>query len=319
MFGVGVLMGVFPAHTLLRTRDAALLEGADFVVDVGGVWDAAHGRFDHHQRGFDGARPAQQPEPPANSGATPASEPVGYASAGLVWTAWGAAYVQAWAQTQAAVIGPQGLDPAAVAEVVRSIDESLVQYLDMVDTGQADVAPGIFGLSSLIAQLNTHWLEEQGLDHAAKAALQDQRFVEAVGITRRFLDRAISKKVAQIRALDTVRQSPRLLGGRLLQLREGGMPWTHVVVHEMPEVLLVVYPDSEGQQFQLKTVPVQPGSFTARMDLPAAWAGLRDAELAAASGVADSVFCHMNLFIAGARSLEGAVALAQQALAGAPR
>jgi uncharacterized UPF0160 family protein len=303
VFGVGILMGVFPSHTLIRTRKQELIEAADFVVDVGGTWDAATGRFDHHQRGFDGARPAREVDGVVVPG-------VGYASAGLVWAAHGAAYVQAWATHHG-----HTLDAAAVAEIERSIDHSLVQYLDIVDTGQGDVSPGIFGLSSLIAQLNTHWLEEQGLDQAAKAQLLETRFREAIAITRKFLDHAISKKVAQLRAMDTVRNAPRLLGGRVLHLQEGGMPWTHVVVHEMPEVMFVLYPDSDGNQYQIKTVPVEAGSFTARMDLPDAWAGLRDAELAAVNGVADSVFCHLNLFIGGARSLEGAVQMAELALA----
>jgi uncharacterized UPF0160 family protein len=235
---------------------------------------------------------------------------VGYASAGLVWSAFGHAYVNAWASAQC-----QTLDEPAVAEIVRSIDHSLVQYLDLVDTGQADVSPGIFGLSSLIAQLNTHWLEEKGLDHDGRAQLLETRFREAIAITRKFLDHAISKKIAQLRAMETVRSAPRLLEGRVLHLNEGGMPWTHVVVHEMPEVMFVIYPDSEGDQYQIKTVPVEAGSFTARMDLPERWAGLRDAELAAVSGVADSVFCHLNLFIGGARSFEGAVQMAELALA----
>jgi uncharacterized UPF0160 family protein len=303
VFGVGILMGVFPSHTLIRTRKQELIEAADFVVDVGGTWDAATGRFDHHQRGFDGARPAREVDGVMVPG-------VGYASAGLVWSAHGAAYIQAWATHHG-----HALDATAVAEIERSIDHSLVQYLDIVDTGQGDVSPGIFGLSSLIAQLNTHWLEEQGLDQAAKAQLLETRFREAIAITRKFLDHAISKKVAQLRAMDTVRNAPRLLGGRVLHLQEGGMPWTHVVVHEMPEVMFVLYPDSDGNQYQIKTVPVEAGSFTARMDLPDAWAGLRDAELAAANGVADSVFCHLNLFIGGARSLAGAVQMAELALA----
>jgi uncharacterized UPF0160 family protein len=202
-----------------------------------------------------------------------------------------------------------------VAEITRSIDQSLVQYLDIVDTGQGDVAPGIFGLSALVAQLNTHWMEEQGLTSDAKAQLQEARFCEAMGIVRRFLDRAIVKKISQIRSRDIVRQSPRLLDGKVLHLREGGMPWTGVVVDEMPEVLFVIYPDSDGSQYQIKTVPVEPGSFDTRRDLPQSWAGLRDAELAAVTGVPDSVFCHLNLFIGGARSLEGAVRLAALALA----
>ena len=303
VFGVGVLMGVFPSHTLVRTRKQEVIDAADFAVDVGGTWDAATGRFDHHQRGFDGARPVREV-----NGQTVAG--VGYASAGLVWSAHGAAYVQAWAARNG-----HALDAATTVDIVQSIDTSLVQYLDMVDTGQADVAPGIFGLSALVAQLNTHWLEEQGLDHSAKAQLLETRFREAIAITRKFLDHAISKKVAQLRAMDTVRQAPRLLGGRVLHLQEGGMPWTHVVVHEMPEVMFVIYPDSDGNQYQIKTVPVEPGSFTARMDLLESWAGLRDAEMAAVTGVADSVFCHLNLFIGGARSFDGALRLAELALA----
>ncbi len=305
VFGVGILMGVFPSHRLVRTRKQELIDAADFAVDVGGVWDAAKGRFDHHQRGFDGARAAQLVDGNTLPG-------VGYASAGLVWSQYGTAYVQAWCTAQG-----HALDAAAIEQIVRSIDHSLVQYLDIVDTGQGDVSPGIFGLSSLIAQLNTHWLEEKGLDHAAKAQLLETRFREAIAITRKFLDHAISKKVAQLRAMDTVRQAPRLLGGRVLHLQEGGMPWTHVVLNEMPEVMFVIYPDSDGDQYQIKTVPVEAGSFTARMDLPASWAGLRDGELAAVNGVADSVFCHLNLFIGGARSFEGAVKMAELALADA--
>lgn len=302
VFGVGVLMGAFPRHELLRTRQQAAIDAADFAVDVGGEWVPERGRFDHHQRGFDGARPAQTVNGLEQPG-------VGYASAGLVWSAHGAAYARALAQARGFA-----LDDDAIASIVHSIDHSLVQYLDMVDTGQGEVAPGIFGLSSLIAQLNTNWLEERGLDVQAKAKLQDARFVEAVAITRKFLDQAIVKKVGQILAVDTVRQSPRLLNGRVLHLREGGMPWTRVVVDEMPDVRLVIYPDSDGSQFQVKTVPVEVGSFDSRMDLPAAWAGLRDAELTAVTGVADSVFCHLNLFIAGARSFEGAVRLAELTL-----
>ena len=303
VFGVGVLMGVFPSYSLIRTRKQELIDTAKFVVDVGGIWDASGGRFDHHQRGFDGARPAHEVDGKTVPG-------VGYASAGLVWAAHGAEYVRAWATTQGHTLNAQAVD-----DVVRSIDHSLVQYLDIVDTGQGDVSPGIFGLSSLIAQLNTHWMEEKGMDGKVKAQLQETRFREAIAITRKFLDHAISKKLAQISAVDTVRAAPRLVGGKVLHLQEGGMPWTRVVVDEMPEVMFVIYPDSDGDQYQIKTVPVEPGSFTARLDLPKSWAGLRDQELAAVTGVKDSVFCHLNLFIGGARSFDGAVRLAELALA----
>jgi uncharacterized UPF0160 family protein len=302
VFGVGVLMAVFPNHTLVRTRNNALIEAADFAVDVGGLWVAATGRFDHHQRGFQGTRPTRMVDGQDMPG-------VGYASAGLVWAQYGTAYVDV-------VVRDKGfaLDGSALEDIARSIDASLVQYLDMVDTGQSEVAPGLYGLSSLLAQLNTNWMEESGLQTDAKAQLQETRFREAIAITRRFLDRAIIKKISQIRSKDIVRQAPRLLGGKVLHLQEGGMPWTGVVADEMPDVLFVIYPDSDGDQYQVKTVPVEPGSFIARRDLPRQWAGLRDHELAAVTGVPDSVFCHANLFIGGARSLQGAIRMAELAL-----
>lgn len=302
-FAVAVLAALFPDHTLIRTRDPDAVARADFAVDVGGLWDPAAGRFDHHQREFEGARVRL-----AEDGRMVRAE--GYASAGLVWREYGAAYVRLLADRMGV-----RLEAAAADAIARDVDSALVRYLDQVDNGEDQVAPGIFGLSELLSLLNTDWMEEQGLDAAARADLQVQRFHEAMALSTRFLDAFIRRKIGQGLAAGKVRAGERLLGGRLLHLAEGGMPWTRVVVEEMPEVLLVLYPDGEDDRWQLRTVPQRLGSFRARMDLPAAWAGLRDAELAAATGVPDAAFCHRNLFIAVARSFAGALRLAELALA----
>jgi uncharacterized UPF0160 family protein len=303
VFGVAVLAAVFPAHELVRTRDADEIARADFAVDVGGTWDAARGRFDHHQRGFDGTRVRQE------GGATVPAE--GYASAGLVWKEFGLAYVK-----QVAKAMGQPLADPALAGIAADIDASLVRYLDLVDTGAEMVAPGAFGLSSHVAALNSAWFEDEGLDTPARAQLQMERFREAMGIVQRLLQRLVMRRIGQELAAAKVRGAQRLLDGRVLHLAEGGMPWSAVVVQEMPEVLLVLYPeaDESGQRHVLRTVPARDGSFESRMDLPDAWGGLRDAELAAASGVPDALFCHANLFIAVARSFQGALRLAELAL-----
>lgn len=296
VFGVAVLAALHPEHEIVRTRTAAEIARSDFAVDVGGEWDAARGRFDHHQRGFAGAREGAE----------------GYASAGLVWKEFGVAYVRHVASS----LG-QSLDDATLAGVAADVDSALVRYLDLVDTGAASVAPGVFGLSSQVALLNSTWLEEQPLDAAAQARLQLARFQDAVGIVQRFLQRLVLRRIGQELAAEQVRGAERLLGGRVLHLAAGGMPWTALVVKEMPEVLFVLYPerDESGVRHVLRTVPVEIGSFDARRDLPAAWAGLRDAELAAVSGVPDATFCHTNLFIGVARSYDGALKMAELALA----
>jgi uncharacterized UPF0160 family protein len=302
VFGVAVLAAVFPDHRIIRTRDPQEIAGADFVVDVGGEWDPARGRFDHHQRGFEGARVSV-----GSVGQPLRAE--GYASAGLVWREFGQAYVQQAAQG----LGP-ALDAATVAKIAQDVDATLVRYLDLVDNGAADVAPGVFGLSSQLSLLNTTWLEEKGLANEALAELQLERFREAMAFVDRSLRRFVLRSVGQVLAADTVRRAARLLDGRVLHLTDGGMPWTRIVVDEMPDVLLVIYPETGRDQIQIRTVPAAHGSFDSRMDLPAAWAGLRDEQLAAVTGVPDAVFCHMNLFIAGARSLEGAMRMAALAL-----
>lgn len=301
VFGVAVLAALHPDHEIERTRDAQAIARGDFAVDVGGEWDAARGRFDHHQRGFDGARASGE----------------GYASAGLVWREFGAGYVAQVARSMG-----EDLPAGTLARIAEEIDASLVRYLDLVDTGAATVAPGAFGLSTQVAVLNSTWLEEQGLDAGARARLQLERFREGMAVVERFLHRLVQRRIGQELAADRVRGAERLLGGRLLALAEGGMPWTGVVVQEMPGVLLVLYAESDegGERHILRTVPVEAGSFANRMDLPADWAGLRDEELAAATGVADALFCHTNRFIAVARSRAGALRLAELALqAAAPR
>ena len=303
VFGVAVLAAVFPDHEVIRTRDPERLSRADFVVDVGGTWEPAAGRFDHHQRGFTGARTRQDAD-----GQVVRAEV--YAAAGLVWAEHGRACVQQLAQS----LGHRA-DDVLAARIAADLDDALVRYIDLIDNGAADVAPGIFGLSSQLALLNTGWLEERQLDAQALAALQLERFHEAMAVVHRALQRFVLRAIGQAVAAGDVRGAERVAQGRVLLLREGGMPWTRVVVEEMPEVMLVVFPESSRAQYQLRTVPAALGSFASRMDLPAAWAGLRDAQLAQVSGVPDAVFCHKNLFIAGARSLEGALRMAALALA----
>ncbi|MDB5848800.1 MAG: hypothetical protein JWP29_2552 [Rhodoferax sp.] len=287
VFGVAVLLLLHPDAALLRTRDAEVIAQADFAVDVGGEWDAARGRFDHHQRGFAGAR---------DSG-------VVYASAGLVWHAYGPALVEK----------TFGLNDSALARsVAEALDEELVQHLDRADTGAAHGAPGLFGLSALMSQFNTTW-DTRGDAHQDEVnALAN--FREAVGVITTILTATLGQLRSKYQGAQLVRHAEKLFDGRALLMPRGGLPWREVVSKEMPEVLFVVYPDSSAQQYQVHVVTVEPHSFQARKDLPNPWAGLRLAELAEVTGVPDAVFCHNGRFIAGAGSLAGAKRLAEIAL-----
>jgi uncharacterized UPF0160 family protein len=300
VWAVAVLDSVFPGCELVRTRDPARIDTADFAVDVGGIWDPQHGRFDHHQKGFAGAR---------QSG-------VIYASAGLVWKEHGARCVALLAEAHA----DRTLTAKDAQDIAYAIDSDLVQYLDMADTGAARNAPGSYGLSAVISGFNPNWMDEERAGSAAAIEeLRLRRFRRAMEFTTDILINQVRYRVGGLLAAEQVRQAERLEDGRLLLLKNGALPWAAVVRNEMPNVLFVISHDRTEQRYMLHTVPAAADSFEARRDLPAAWAGLRDAELAAVTGVPDAVFCHNARFIAAAVSFEGALTMARQALACEPR
>lgn len=294
-WAVAVLQVLHPVCQIVRTRDPAVIEAADFAIDVGGIWDPATGRFDHHQKGFNAARPSGVP----------------YASAGLVWREYGARCVAALAAAHA---GHQLPDDKA-REMAYAIDADIVQYLDLSDVGAAKSAPGSYGLSAVVSGYNPNWLDEQRLGSAEAAdAYRLSQFRRAMAVLSDILVNAVTYRVGALLALEQVRQGEVLEGGKVLLLNNGALPWTQVVRKEMPKVLFVVSHSPAEQRYTLHTVPVSPDSFKARADLPAPWAGLRDAELAAVTGVPDAIFCHNGRFIAAVKSYQGARAMAALAL-----
>jgi uncharacterized UPF0160 family protein len=294
-WAVATLKVLYPDAQVMRTRDPALIGQGDFAIDVGGVWDPASGRFDHHQKGFDVARQTGVP----------------YAAAGLVWREYGARCVRALALAQTG----QRLGDDAAQQIAYAVDADIVQYLDLSDVGAAKNAPGGYGLSAIISGYNLSWLDEERVGYGEAAeSLRLEQFMRAVAVLTDIMANAVKYRIGALLALEQVRQGQVLEGGRLLFLKNAALPWSAVVRKEMPKVLFVISYSMGEQRYLMHTVSVSPDSFEARADLPRSWAGLRDAELAAVTGVPDATFCHNGRFIAAARSYEGIMAMAQQAL-----
>lgn len=294
-WAVAVLNVLFPACDIVRTRNPVAIEAADFAIDVGGIWDPATGRFDHHQKGFDGARPTGVP----------------YASAGLVWREYGTRCV---ASLAAAHCG-HDLPEDKAREIAYGIDADIVQYLDLSDVGAAKNAPGGYGLSAVVSGFNPNWMDEQRLGYADAAdAYRLSQFKRAMALLTDILINAVKYRVGAMLAVEQVRQAEVLEGGKVLFLTNSALPWSQVVRKEMPNILFILSHSIAEQRYMLHTVPISTESFKARADLPEAWAGLRDAELAAVTGVADASFCHNGRFIAAAKSYDGARTMMSQAL-----
>jgi len=280
---------------VVRTRDQRVVAEADVAVDVGGEYVPERGRFDHHQRGGAGVRDNGIP----------------YAAAGLVWRHYGPRLVAAELGRQ---LGRAPTDEEAAA-VAAEVDCLLIQPVDAVDCGVelaegwkfADIRP--LTLSHLVSQRNPRW------DEDASPAAIDGRFHEAVEqLALPALRATLGEAVARRRAADVVHQGDLVCDRRVLVLPRF-CPWQETVLTHpgMRDVLYVVFP-AIGGGWSVQCVPPELGSFGQRKPLPAAWAGLRDAALVAATGVEDAVFCHPGRFIAGAGSQVGALRLAELAV-----
>ena len=271
VFSIAVLKHVLPSFKLVRTRDKALIESADIVVDVGGEYNPDTGRFDHHQRGGAGERENGTP----------------YSSFGLIWKKYGLVLCD---------------NNQAVAD---RVDSGLVSNIDAIDCGYVKgVVEGIT-LSQTLSMFNPTWEEEGNFDEC---------FNEAVDFAARLLTRFIASAHGSVNAKAIVAKAIENAEDARVIVLEKYTPWKKTVHILSSDALFMVYPSHSGQWI-LQTVPVEPGSFEDRKSLPKAWAGLSDEEFQVETGLDDAVFCHNGLFIAGTKSFESTMKLAEVALA----
>lgn len=320
------MLRMLPAYrhsSLVRTRDAVLLEACHTVVDVGGEYDAARNRYDHHQRGFATTFPGRSTR---------------LSSAGLVFLHFGRAIVaQRLGQGQGLAAADE--DSPDVALLHGKLYEGFVEALDAHDNGisvydpAAVSAAGLqkryseagFTLGAVVSRLNLNWNDPRPSDPEAAQAAEDQRFEAASRRIGEEFERELDYYAsAWLPARSIVQQAfdkraefdPE---GRILVFEGQSVPWKdHLYGLEdgKPSVLYVLYPESTspGAKWRIQCVPESPDSFLSRKPLPEAWRGFRDEELDAISGISGCVFVHAAGFIGGNKTFEGVKDMAVKAL-----
>lgn len=290
---------------VVRSRDPAVLDPLDILVDVGGVYDPERLRFDHHQRGFE----------ETFGGA----HGVKLSSAGLVYKHFGREVVAALT----------GLDESSpdLETVYQRMYSSFVKAIDGIDNGvnvwpEGHEPPYRVGtdLSSRVGHLNPDWNEESTPELVA------ERFEAAVELTgREFADRARWTVRVWLAARQIVRDALEARhsadpSGRIVVLPRFTVWQEHLFQLEKElgvehPVLYVIFADSGDGSHRVRAVSESSGSFRSRKALPEAWRGLRAMELRERSGIDGCVFVHASGFIGGNRTLEGALEMARKAVA----
>ena len=275
VFAVATLELVFGSLSVERTRDEKAIMKADFVVDVGRVYDEEKNRFDHHQEGGAGVRENTIP----------------FASFGLVWKAYG-----------------QKL--CGLKEVSEIVDRKLVCAIDAIDNGVNLTAPVFvnvsdYSVSSVIGALNPTEFE---------AKEYDALFKKAVSIAKLILSREIAGAKALISLKEVFTKAvEESVDKRFVLLQEeiSRNIWQNFT-SDFPELLFVIVP--RGNTFSLRAIRKNPLSFENRKDLPSSWAGKSNEDLESVTGVKGATFCHNKRFVATASNKEAIMKLLEIAL-----
>ncbi|TBU35221.1 GAMM1 protein [Dichomitus squalens] len=291
---------------LKRSRDPAILDTCDIVVDVGGVYDEKIQRFDHHQRGF--------------------TEVFGHgfdtklSSAGLVYKHFGKEIIANTLQLP--------LQDPKIETLWLKLYKEYIEAIDAIDNGinqyPTELKPKYrirTDISARVGYLNPAW------NQSTDSATVDAKFLQASALVgNEFLDRLGYYADAWLPARDLVvaaleKRKQVEQNGRII-LFEQFAPWKEhlfeleeaLQIPDAEKPIYVLYPDETGGNWRIQAVPVAPESFESRKALPEQWRGVRDDDLSKLSGVEGCIFVHASGFIGGNKTKEGVLRLANLAL-----
>ena len=260
---------------IIRTRDQKIINNADYVFDLGRIYKENLNRFDHHQTGGAGER-----------------EGIPYSSFGLVWKKFGG-------------------EITGNKKITDIIERKLVMPVDVNDNGvdlYKNNFPNIFPytLQDIFAIFSPTAFED--LD-------KNKQFIKALAWAKEILQREIKKAKDQIEIAKIIKNFYKKTKDKKLIIIDKPKVSRFEIwdaLQNFLEPLFVVYGDKED--WSIVAMRKEKNSFGSRKNFPISWGGLSYKNLQKITGVSDAVFCHRALFMAIAKSKEGAVKLAQLAI-----
>ncbi|XP_017779279.1 PREDICTED: UPF0160 protein [Nicrophorus vespilloides] len=293
-----------------RTRDQAILDACDIVVDVGAVYDHEKKRYDHHQRSFNQTLSTVLPDVAKN-------KHIKLSSAGLVYAHYGKDVISTIMEKKDHALSTDVIDVIFIA-----LYDGLIEELDALDNG----VPMYGGepkyrinthLGARVSKLNPSWNSTVKND-------SDNLFYKAMELAgAEFTDKLVELVTVWWPARFIVKNAikTRLItheSGAVIQLSDP-CPWKEHLLQLEEElgmsnqIKFVIYPDSNGS-WRVQGIPVQPDSFICRVFLHKDWMGLRDKQLSEVSNIPGCIFCHGNGFIGGNATKEGALLMATRSI-----
>eukprot|EP00551_Chaetoceros_affinis_P010090 CAMPEP_0203673858 /NCGR_PEP_ID=MMETSP0090-20130426/14118_1 /ASSEMBLY_ACC=CAM_ASM_001088 /TAXON_ID=426623 /ORGANISM="Chaetoceros affinis, Strain CCMP159" /LENGTH=361 /DNA_ID=CAMNT_0050539593 /DNA_START=220 /DNA_END=1305 /DNA_ORIENTATION=+ len=308
---------------VVRTRDEAKYSKADIVIDVGGVYDHATKKYDHHQRGYEERFDDKVKKVVEGGEVEEKSTPrvTKLSASGLVYRHYGREVIQNIYPT---------LNEKELDLVYTKMYNSFMEAIDANDTGVEPLPKGCdielqykdsTGLSSRVSRLNPRWNDDEEISPDDRfedaSAMCGSDFMSVLSSTvESFLPARSFVEQALIKRFETD------ASGQIIKLESGGLPWKghlydlekeYKIVNEKDLIKYVLYTD-QAMMWRIQAVTVEGQAFENRLSLPEHWRGVRDADLEKIAGIKGCTFCHAAGFIGGNKSYDGVLQMARVAL-----
>ena len=258
---------------IVRSRDSEIIKAADWVIDVGGVYNPLEKRFDHHQNGV----------PKRGNG-------IPYSAFGLVWKEYGIAI-------------------AGSKETADYIEKKIVHPIDAADNHVAVCHPmhaevSAFEFYDVVDALKPVWGSTEDFD---------TQFLVAVGFARILLQRLIAHGAANHAMQALIQKQYESDAQKAVLEFTEPIPRYALVEYEEVQVIVTPVTAGDVGHWMAATVPVHTRSFQNRAIFPEVWAGLVHDELESISGIKGAVFCHKERYVFIAETKEAALKAAHHA------
>lgn len=279
-FGVAFLSLLLGSEMqVVRTRNPQVIEDAYVALDVGGVYDNAKLRYDHHQREFTEVHEGTS---------------VKLAACGLIWKHFGTCLITKY--------HPE-LDTEQVQSLWQTVDETVCRPVDLQDNGQ-----GTFKVDGAEAQALTVSMMVAAFNQQyIYSPAQDEAFLRVVELLKEYILNFLRAGANKLQLLKEAEEAVEQQKGNRVLVLDKFLPYREAVLKanaEGAQFDLVTYP-AQGQ-WNIQTIPVDdtPENFySQRVSLPERLWGLTGPDASKESlGGSALVFCHKTGFLAAVKA-----------------
>lgn len=269
-------------YEIVRTRDMEVIKNADYVFDVGGVYDPKQDRYDHHQ--IDGPLPRENGIP--------------YAAFGLVWKHFGLELSE----------NNKEVWEVIEREIVCPIDAN-DNGLDIVSLKFKNIKP--YMGSRVFTIFEPTWKEAE--NHI------DQIFKEQVEKIKIVLKREIKVAYDDVLGLEILKDAYKKSEDKRIIILEQSLPryLYQQFLSSQKEPLFLVMPSEHSNTYKIEVVSLSPESMKSRLPFPLSWRGVLNKNFKLEnhpSGIHGVLFVHNTGFLANVENKENAILFAEKAL-----